>query len=55
VNLSVVVRPEAQADLLAARDWYEQQQPDLDGAFVEAVEEFFAHWRVPGNLCSGAS
>lgn len=35
----LVVRPEAQADLLAARDWYGQQRPGLGDDFSDAAEE----------------
>jgi plasmid stabilization system protein ParE len=38
----LVLRPEAQTDLLEARNWYEQQRPGLGAAFVEAVQEMFA-------------
>jgi plasmid stabilization system protein ParE len=37
----IVLRPEAQRDLLEARDWYEQQCPRLGDAFAERVEEMF--------------
>src|SRR3954470_5179678 len=39
MSLPVVLRPEAQADLVAARDWYEQQRPGLGDAFADAVDE----------------
>lgn len=39
MSLPVVLRPEAQADLVAARDWYEHQQSGLGEAFAGAVEE----------------
>jgi len=39
MSLPVVLRPEAQADLLSARDWYEQQQPGLGDGFTDVVEE----------------
>lgn len=39
MSLPLVVRPEAQADLLAARDWYEQQRPGLGDDFSDAAEE----------------
>ena len=34
-----VFRPEAQADLLQMRDWYEQQQSGLGEAFSVAIDE----------------
>jgi len=39
MRLAAVLRPEAQADLLQTRDWYERQQPGLGGAFSVAVDE----------------
>ena len=49
MSLSVVLRPEAQADLLAARDWYDGQQPGLGDAFADAVEEMLARiGKMPG-------
>ena len=40
VTLPIVVRPEAQADLLESRDWYQRQRPGLGDEFVEVVDEF---------------
>lgn len=42
MSLPIVLRPEAQTDLLEARDWYEQQGPGLGDGFAEAVDEMFA-------------
>jgi toxin ParE1/3/4 len=39
MTLVAVFRPEAQADLLQTRDWYERQQPGLGGAFSVAADE----------------
>ena len=39
MTLAAVFRPEAQADLLQTRDWYEQQQPGLGEAFSVAMDE----------------
>jgi toxin ParE1/3/4 len=39
VSLAVVLRPDAQADVQAARDWYEQQRPGLGRDFTDAVDE----------------
>ena len=39
MTLAVVFRPEAQDDLLQARDWYERQQPGLGAAFGVALDE----------------
>ena len=34
----IVLRPEAEADLLQARDWYEQEVPELAEAFADSFE-----------------
>jgi toxin ParE1/3/4 len=39
MSLPIVFRPEAQADVLEARDWYEQQGAGLGDAFAESVRE----------------
>jgi len=39
MTLAVVFRPEAQADLLETRDWYERQQQGLAEAFADSVDE----------------
>jgi len=39
MTLGAVFRPEAQADLLQTRDWYERQQPGLGEAFSVTVDE----------------
>jgi toxin ParE1/3/4 len=41
MSLPLVLRPEAQTDLLAARDWYEQQRSGLGDTFADAVEQMF--------------
>jgi len=38
VTPHLVFRPEAEAELLEARAWYELQRIDLDRVFAEAVE-----------------
>ena len=35
----VVLRPEAVADLLDARQWYDRQRRGLGGEFLDAVDE----------------
>jgi plasmid stabilization system protein ParE len=35
----MIIRPEAEADLVNARDWYEQQREGLGAAFLLCVEE----------------
>jgi plasmid stabilization system protein ParE len=37
MSLAIVFRPEAEADVLTAHDWYEQQQSGLGGAFSDAL------------------
>jgi plasmid stabilization system protein ParE len=37
MSLAIVFRPEARADVLAAYDWYEQQQSGLGSAFIDAL------------------
>jgi toxin ParE1/3/4 len=39
MTLPVSFRPEAKADLLETRDWYERQEDGLAGAFADSVEE----------------
>jgi plasmid stabilization system protein ParE len=41
MSLPLVLRPAARADLLEARDWYEQQRPGLGDTFTDAVEQVF--------------
>ena len=35
----MIIRPEAEADLVNARDWYERQRVGLGAAFLLCVEE----------------
>lgn len=42
MSLPIVWRPEAEADLLAARDWYEWQRSGLGEEFADAVETMLA-------------
>lgn len=37
----MIIRPEAEADLVNARDWYERQRAGLGAAFLLCVEEVF--------------
>jgi len=41
VRLPLYLRPEAEADLIANRDWYEQRREDLGEEFVTAVADAF--------------
>lgn len=36
---SIVVEPEAERELVAARDWYSEHRDGLGEAFIEAVDE----------------
>lgn len=38
MTLPLILRPEAEADLKEARDWYEQQSHGLGIAFLDEVE-----------------
>lgn len=38
----IVLRPEAQADLLQARDWYEQEASELAETFADSFEAMIA-------------
>ena len=48
MTLRLVLRPQAEAELLDARDWYEDQRPGLGGAFAAEVD------RVDGTLDAGS-
>ncbi len=37
MSWSVYVRPEAERDLLAARDWYDRRRPGLGDEFLDEV------------------
>jgi plasmid stabilization system protein ParE len=39
--VSIVLGPEAEADLQEARDWYEAQRPGLGGDFIKEVDAAF--------------
>jgi plasmid stabilization system protein ParE len=42
VTPRLVLRPQAEAELLDARDWYEDQRPGLGGAFAAEVDRALA-------------
>lgn len=46
----IVLRPEAEADLLQARHWYEQEDPDLASAFADTFEAMIAQLDVMPEL-----
>ena len=39
MSLAADFRPEAVADVLEARRWYEEQEPGLGDAFADSLEE----------------
>ena len=46
MSLRVEFRPEAEADLLNARDWYEEQHAGLGEVFWAAVESVLQESRL---------
>ena len=38
MSLPIILRPQAEADLKDARDWYATQSPGLEIAFAESVD-----------------
>jgi toxin ParE1/3/4 len=50
VTLPVVLRPEAQADLLGTRQWYERQRTGLGDAFAEAAEQMIVRIQAMPEL-----
>ena len=50
MSLPVIIRPDAQVDLLNARDWYDRQRPGLGDVFEEAVEAFLDRIKVLPQL-----
>jgi toxin ParE1/3/4 len=42
VTARLVLRPQAEAELLDTRDWYEEQRPGLGGAFATEVDMVLA-------------
>ncbi|MGD9636361.1 MAG: type II toxin-antitoxin system RelE/ParE family toxin [Pirellulales bacterium] len=43
MTLPVVYRPEAESDVLEARDYYERQRANLGDRFADALDEVVAH------------
>jgi toxin ParE1/3/4 len=41
MSVPVIIRPDAERDLISGRDWYESQRSDLGAEFVTAVEDVF--------------
>jgi plasmid stabilization system protein ParE len=46
----IVLRPEAETDLLQARDWYARERPELADAFVDSFEAVLARIAVMPEL-----
>jgi hypothetical protein len=52
----MIIRPEAEADLVNARDWYERQREGLGAAFLLCVEEVLERiGRTPEMYTAGLS
>jgi len=45
VKLPLVLRPEAESDIFAHRDWYNRRRAGLGEELVEAVREMFSRIR----------
>ena len=50
MTLAVVWIPEANEDLLEAREWYDNIRPELGERFALAVEATIEAWIRAGNL-----
>lgn len=48
----LMIRPEAEHDLLAGRDWYDGQRPGLGTEFLTAVDVVFDRIRQSPELCA---
>ncbi len=46
----LIIRPEAEADLIEGRDWYEGQRQGLGSEFLMAVDEVFDRIREHPEL-----
>jgi plasmid stabilization system protein ParE len=42
VSLPLYLRPEAEADILVGRDWYDRGRPGLGDEFVESLENLLS-------------
>jgi plasmid stabilization system protein ParE len=51
MSLPIVIRPEAQSDLLATRDWYDQQRLGLGDEFSAAVAVNIERLAAMPRLC----
>ena len=41
MSFPLIIRPEAETDLIEARAWYEQQRDDLGSEFLTEIEDVF--------------
>ena len=41
MSFPLIIRPEAEEDLIESRDWYESQQDDLGQDFLNEIDEVF--------------
>jgi plasmid stabilization system protein ParE len=48
----MIIRPEAEADLVNARDWYERQREGLGAAFLLCVEEVLERIGRTPEMCT---
>ena len=46
MSLPIILRPEAQDDVLETRDWYDAQQPGFGDVFNDALKEFVERIRA---------
>lgn len=46
----LIIRPDAEQDIIDARDWYENRQPSLGGDFLTAIETVFNRIRESPEL-----
>jgi plasmid stabilization system protein ParE len=54
VKLPLIVRPDAEADILAGRDWYDRRRDGLGDEFVESLRELFLTIQVsPTHFAAG--
>lgn len=50
MNHPLIIRPEAENDLIEARDWYEAQREGLGAEFLTAIDGVFSRIRETPEL-----
>ena len=50
MGLRIVLRPETEADLFQARDWYEQEDAEIAAAFVDSFEAIISRIKAMPEL-----